>query len=115
MISAWTALTRIVAWAVLEQILCRMRQFFSSALARLPGARRPACAVDRCLVGGELAAEELLGGPVVSHASVRDRDGVSDAVVGGLGERGDTSIGQGDAEADDTGGAGIVAGSRKCG
>ena len=37
--TAWTALTTVVAEAGLERILRRSRQFFRSALARSPGAR----------------------------------------------------------------------------
>jgi len=38
-ISVWMALMRVVVWAGLERILRRMRQFFSLAFARSPGAR----------------------------------------------------------------------------
>src|SRR3954451_22236981 len=87
MISVWMALTRMVVWAGLERILRRMRRFFSSALARSPGARSPEWArltafwpLDRLLRANFRVAQ------VVAHAPVWDSYGGTGAVIRGVGE-----------------------------
>src|SRR3954447_11494597 len=105
---AWTALISRPAWVGLERIFRRIRQFFSVALARSPGARSAEWARLTAFIPPDSGRWKDLRSPDRAGAPERCSDRGAEALVGGVRERGRPNLGHRRGDAVVTGGAGVM-------